>query len=147
MKEGQPKTPQKPEQIKKINAKANVLIVEDNSAAAIAVKSCLKHADCAADLAENGMMALKRVQENVYDLILMDIGWPDIEGIEVTRQIRALNTSYTSKVPIIAISGHADDPVKKAEALAAGMQDVFSKAPDFDSPGSSFKTIRVSLKG
>ncbi len=123
----QPKTSKKPENITKAKAKAFVLIVEDNRAAAIAIKACLKHADCAADLAENGMMALKMVQENVYDLILMDIGLPDIEGIEVTRQIRALNSPYTSKVPIIAVTGHADDPTKKAEALAAGMQAVFSK--------------------
>ncbi|MBA3537566.1 MAG: response regulator [Tatlockia sp.] len=127
MKVQQPKTSLKPEEIAKTNAKAFVLIVEDNRAAGIAIKSCLNHSNCASDHAENGAMALQLVQNNIYDLILMDIGLPDIEGIEVTRQIRAFNTPYTSEVPIIAVTGHANESEKKEEALAAGMQAVFSK--------------------
>ncbi len=127
MKVQQPKTSLKPQEIAQTNAKAFVLIVEDNRGAAIAVKACLSHSNCASDHAENGSMALKMVQNNVYDLVLMDIGLPDIDGIEVTRQIRAFNTAYTSEVPIIALTGHANEPEKKEEALAAGMQAVFSK--------------------
>ncbi|MBA3537964.1 MAG: response regulator [Tatlockia sp.] len=108
-------------------SQAFVLIVEDNRSAAMAVQACLKHCNCVSDLAETGLMALQMVQNTAYDLILMDIGLPDIEGHEVTKQIRALKTPLALEVPIIALTGHANDPEKREEAIAAGMQDVFSK--------------------
>lgn len=82
---------------------------------------------CASDIATNGREAVKMVQAHPYDLVLMDIGLPDMDGIEVTKQIRALNNPDVAKVPIVALTGHANDPEKRNEALEAGMQDVFSK--------------------
>ncbi len=125
--------PLHPPKVKKITktdaASATILIVEDNLAAAKSVQYNLNRLtnSCASDVAANGMQAIKLVQENNYDLILMDIGLPDMDGIEVTRQIRALNSAKTVQVPIIALTGHADDLEKKKEALAAGMQEVLSK--------------------
>ena len=125
--------PLHPPKVKKITktdaASATILIVEDNLAAAKSVQYNLNRLtnSCASDVAANGMQAIKMVQENNYDLILMDIGLPDMDGIEVTRQIRALNSAKTVQVPIIALTGHADDLEKKKEALAAGMQEVLSK--------------------
>lgn len=57
----------------------------------------------------------------------MDVGLPDIDGIEVTRRIRALENTKASQVPIVALTGHANDVGKREEALAAGMQEVFCK--------------------
>ncbi len=118
------------EKVKKVKkeAAASILIVEDNTLAARAVQSNLNHLNsCVSDIAATGMDAIKMVQEHDYDLVLMDIGLPDIEGIEVTRKIRGLSNQCASQVPIVALTGHANDPEKREKALAAGMQDVFSK--------------------
>jgi two-component system, OmpR family, aerobic respiration control sensor histidine kinase ArcB len=110
-------------------AMANILIVEDNSIAARAVQSTITRAysHCACDKAENGKKAVKMAEENCYDFILMDIGLPDIDGIEATRQIRALDNPQRAKVPIVALTGHGSEWENKGKALAAGMQDVLAK--------------------
>lgn len=109
------------------NVAYSILIVEDNYIAAKAVQTNLKLLDnCTSDIAPNGTKAIEMVQQRDYDLVLMDIGLPDINGIEVTRRIRALNSSAAA-VQIVALTGHANDIERKKEALAAGMQDVFAK--------------------
>lgn len=58
----------------------------------------------------------------------MDIGLAEGEdGIEVTKQIRALDNHYAKQVPIVALTGHANTPEMRKEMLAAGMLDVFAK--------------------
>ncbi|WP_019218424.1 ATP-binding protein [Legionella tunisiensis] len=76
----------KGEESAKTNAVASVLVVEDNPLAAKSLQVYLKRFQCAHDHAENGMEALTMVQNNDYDLILMDIGLPDVDGIEVTKK-------------------------------------------------------------
>jgi two-component system, OmpR family, aerobic respiration control sensor histidine kinase ArcB len=81
---------------------ARILIVEDNSVAARAVQSTITrtYSHCACNRAESGKQAVKMAEDNHYDFILMDIGLPDIDGIEATRQIRALDNFQRAKVPI-----------------------------------------------
>lgn len=107
--------------------KTRVLIVEDNLIAARAIQSTLNRLGYTSDIAENGMKAIKIVQHHDYDLILMDIGLPDIDGITTAKRIRALEALNGSQIPIIALTGHASDSDKREKALEAGMQDVFSK--------------------
>lgn len=104
-----------------------VLIVEDHALAAVAVKAALDPFNCHIERAENGAQAVKMAEEGHYDLILMDIGLPDFSGIEVTKKIRALNNIEKSQVPIVALTGHANNPEMRQEALEAGMQDIISK--------------------
>jgi PAS domain S-box-containing protein len=109
------------------NAKVLILVIEDNLIAAKAAQASLNRLDsCASDIASTGKQAIEMAQTHDYDLILMDIGLPDIEGIEVTRQIRALNHK-TSQVPILGLTGHGDDFEISQKALDAGMQAVFTK--------------------
>jgi CheY-like chemotaxis protein len=58
---------------------------------------------------------------------LMDIGLPDFDGIEATRQIRALDNPQRTKVSIVALTGHASEWENKGKTLATGMQDVLAK--------------------
>lgn len=119
----------KTKEIEESESTITILIVEDNRIAARAVHSniCGLINHCRCDIASDGVQALKMVQANHYDLIIMDIGLPDIEGTEVTRQIRALENPQMSSVPIVALTGHGNNPEKKREALDAGMQEVFTK--------------------
>ncbi|AAO90323.2 PAS domain-containing hybrid sensor histidine kinase/response regulator [Coxiella burnetii] len=130
-----PKTP------KRIDLKANVfaegakpsetalsvLVVEDNALAATAVAVVLKPFNCAVDFAESGAQAIEKARKGIYDLILMDVGLPDISGIEATQRIRAMEDKAKAQVPIIALTGHADNGEKRQECLEAGMQEVLSK--------------------
>ncbi len=109
------------------NPAACVLVVEDNKPASIAVRSALRRLNCLSEWAQTGAQALEMVQANDYDLILMDIGLPDTDGITVTRKIRSLKHPKALEIPIVALTGHADDPQKKQESFQAGMQEVCSK--------------------
>ncbi len=112
----------------KANVAAVVLVVEDNPLAARSLQSILTRLNCASDHAENGEEALNMVQLNDYDLVLMDVGLGcGMDGIETTKQIRALHKLQLLNLPIIAVTGHANDAEKKEEALTAGMQDVCPK--------------------
>lgn len=96
-----------------------VLVVEDNLAAFMAVKGALKRLDCEVDGAETGEESITKVRDNSYDIIFMDMGLPDITGIEATKKIREF-----SQVPIVALTGYSD---KKEDCLQAGMQDLVLK--------------------
>jgi len=111
----------------KKSAVASILLVEDHMLAAIAVTAVLKPFNCHIVRAENGAQAVKMAEEGHYDLILMDIGLPDFSGIEATKKIRSLNDVKKSQVPIVALTGHANNPEMRQEALEAGMQEVMSK--------------------
>lgn len=104
-----------------------VLIVEDSSAAARALLIAVEPFNCHVDIAENGTKAIEKAKNNSYDLILMDVGLPDMTGIEATKVIRSFPNTKKAQVPIIAITGHADTPEIRQECLDAGMQDVLSK--------------------
>jgi CheY-like chemotaxis protein len=108
-----------------VKNQARILIVEDNAIAAKAVQSILGSVNnCYSDIAVDGKQAIALVQEHDYDIILMDIGLPDMNGIEVTRRILALNSKAP---PIVALTSHGQDPKVKEEASLAGMQEVLAK--------------------
>lgn len=82
------------------------LLVEDNEMNQKLVIMYLRRFKLSIDLAENGEQAVKAVQSNDYDLVLMDVQMPIMDGIEATKQIRALNNEKC-KVPIVAMTAHA----------------------------------------
>jgi two-component system, OmpR family, aerobic respiration control sensor histidine kinase ArcB len=127
----------KENEMSKTNPVALILVVEDSFIAAKAAQVSLKRLGCASNIAENGTQAIKMVQNNNYDLILMDIGLPDFDGVETTKRIRALNDSKISQVPIVALTGLANNSEKREESLAVGMQEVLTKPL----PQSKLETI------
>jgi len=102
-----------------------ILIVEDNATARLALSFMLQAMGYKKlDIASTGKKAVNMASENRYDLILMDIGLPDIDGIEATRQIKKIPQNNT--VVIIAVTGHAKDTCGQ-ECLAVGINEVISK--------------------
>ncbi|UGU17536.1 ATP-binding protein [Sinomicrobium kalidii] len=104
------KGPGKPEQDNKIlfksKKKYNILLVEDNKISQIIVLKILSsQGTFFLDIAENGEQAMERVEENQYDLILLDIRLPDVTGYELAPAIRNLPEKKYAKVPIVALSG------------------------------------------
>ncbi len=81
-----------------------VLVVDDNEINILIVKRILTTWGLENDVAADGEEAIRKVMENRYDLILMDINMPGIDGFETTSIIRELNGSYYQDVPVIALT-------------------------------------------
>jgi len=99
---------------------ARVLLAEDNLVNQEVAKELLRLAGCEVEVAENGRRAVEMARHGGYDLVLMDVQMPELDGIEACRQIRAL--PGFSRLPIIAMTANAfaED---RAACLAAGMND------------------------
>lgn len=103
-----------------------VLVVEDNRIAQMAAKSILRQLGCDTDLADTGKKAIDLWKNGQYDLIFMDIGLPDMDGCEVTHQIRLHELTKKMHSPIIALTAHAGDE-NKQRCIKAGMNAVLIK--------------------
>lgn len=112
---------------KLLNKKA--LVVEDIAINRLVAKKILKAAGLSLDFAVNGLEAVNMVKEKQYDLIIMDIQMPVMDGIESTKIIRTLaNYKLT---PIIAMTANAMSDDKEL-SLAAGMNSHLTKPIQFD---------------
>jgi CheY-like chemotaxis protein len=105
---------------------ANVLLVEDNAINQKIIILSLKNHVKNIDIANNGKDALDKFGTTKYDLILMDIQMPVINGIAATKKIRELELTSNTQTPIIAITANALSGDKE-NCLAAGMNDYISK--------------------
>lgn len=120
-----PENKENNEQDKKI-FKKRVLIVEDQPIAALAQKALLIEEGCEVDIVQDGKTAINQVQKFQYDFIIMDIGLPDIDGYEVTKNIRLLEANSKHRTFIMGLTGHAGQD-KTQLGLDAGMNVVLSK--------------------
>lgn len=102
-------------------AKAKVLLVEDSPANQAVLSSMLRSAHHQVDIVDNGASAIDAVQIKTYDLIIMDVSMPEMDGMESVRRIRALG-GEAAKVPIVAMTGHAIKGYRE-RCLEAGMND------------------------
>lgn len=104
-----------------------ILLAEDNQINVLLARQFLKQWDVECDIAENGVLAVQLAQTNDYDLILMDLQMPDMDGYTATEEIRKLEpASKYKKLPIIALTASAmlDN---KDKAFVVGMDDYVSK--------------------
>ncbi len=107
-----------------------VLLVEDNELNQEVAAEMLRMMGADPTIAANGAEAVALCRENRFDLILMDIQMPVMDGLEATRQIRAGSGLSGANVPIIAMtSGAASSDREKS--LAAGMNDHITKPVDY----------------
>ncbi len=102
-----------------------VLLAEDNRVNQDVARTILTRAGHRVDIAENGKMAVDAVRRNAYDVVLMDVQMPEMDGIEAVRLIRALPRPLRA-VPVIAMTANAMAGARD-EYLAAGMDDYICK--------------------
>lgn len=107
--------------------KKRILIVEDNGLAARVTKGILQILDCIVDIAPDGKTTLELLQKKNYQLILMDIGLPDTDGITLTQRLRyAQRQRGNILVPIVGLTAHISQE-KKEKCLEVGMNAVILK--------------------
>jgi two-component system, sensor histidine kinase and response regulator len=108
---------------------ARVLLVEDNEINQEVALGQLEDAEVEVDVADNGQVAVNMVRSKDYDIVLMDMQMPVMDGIEATRIIRA-DTRFT-ELPIVAMTANAM-AVDRDRCLEAGMNDHIAKPIDPD---------------
>jgi len=115
-----------------------VLVADDNRTNQLIVKRCLEQAGCSIDFADNGKEAVRLFRTGDYDLILMDISMPELNGFEATSAIRHLSGGE-NQLPIIAFTAYATE-LDRTRILASGMDDHVPK------PFSKDQLISAILK-
>lgn len=106
------------------NAKAHILVVEDNLANQMVAEGLLRKLGYQVTVAGDGETALRCLEQGAYDLVFMDCRLPDFSGFEVTRRWRAREQG--AHLPIIALTAHSRDAVA-ADCADAGMDAVLTK--------------------
>ncbi|HEX8233036.1 MAG TPA: response regulator [Caulobacteraceae bacterium] len=104
---------------------AHVLVVDDNATNRMVAQSLCEMFDCTSEAVEDGVEAVEAVRTGRFDLILMDIKMPRMDGVEATRAIRQL-PGAPARIPIIALTANADPDDARAY-IACGMCSVVEK--------------------
>lgn len=108
-----------------------ILVGEDSSIIINLTKNVLAFENYQMKAARNGKQVLDLLEKEDFDLILMDISMPVMDGVECTKQIRSLTDSVKSKLPIIAISGNIHNYTPE-EFRKLGFDDFIQKPLDYD---------------
>jgi len=103
-----------------------VLMAEDNELNQLLSKSMFARLGWELDIAENGKVAWEKVQRTEYDVILMDVQMPEMDGYQTTQKIREELPRPLSEIPIIAITAHSL-PSELKKCIDAGMNGYVSK--------------------
>ena len=126
-----------------IGRRLRILLAEDNKINQQLVTMLLRKADHQVDVVENGALAVEAVRAADYDLVLMDVQMPVLDGVEATKRIRAL-PAPKNRVPIIALTAHAMTGAKE-EYLAAEMDDYLPKPIDIDDLFSRLSEVAAGV--
>ncbi|MGJ7475397.1 response regulator [Pseudomonas fulva] len=104
--------------------RARILLVEDNPVNQLVAKGMLAKLGCQVELATQGVEALARLEEQAFDLVLMDCNMPVMDGYEATRRIR--ERGRWPGLPVVALTANAM-PEERERCRAAGMDDYLAK--------------------
>jgi CheY-like chemotaxis protein len=116
----------------------NILVVEDNKINQVVTKKIIQGSNMTCTIVDDGYAAMVAIEREAFDLILMDINMPLINGFETTRKIREKGI----KIPIIALTAFDKQEVME-EAISAGMNDIMVKPFE---PSKLFQVIHNQLK-
>lgn len=121
----------------------NILVAEDVELNQYLARHIMESWGFTVDIANNGREAVEMVKQHNYDLVLMDIQMPEMDGMEATRQIRSLTDETKAHIPVVALTANAlkGDSEKY---ISAGMNDYLSKPFD---ESKLFLIISQNLKG
>jgi CheY-like chemotaxis protein len=116
----------------------NILVVEDNKINQVVTKKIIQNSNMSCTIVDDGYAAMVALEREAFDLILMDINMPLINGFETTRKIREKGI----KIPVIALTAFDKEEVTE-EAISAGMNDIMVKPFE---PSKLFQVISNQIK-
>lgn len=108
-----------------------VLIAEDSSVIQNLTKKILQFQNFDISSVKNGKDVLKALEKDTFDIILLDINMPVMDGMDCAKAVRALPDALKSKVPIIAITGNAKNYTEQ-DFKSVGINEFLPKPLDFD---------------
>jgi signal transduction histidine kinase/ActR/RegA family two-component response regulator len=103
-----------------------VLVAEDNAVNQMVVERFLRKLGCRTVLADNGRAALAALDRDVFDVVLMDVQMPEMDGYEAAAAIRAHASAAIASLPVVALTAHAM-PADRERCLAVGMDGFLTK--------------------
>jgi len=103
-----------------------ILLAEDNPVNAVVAQGLLEEWGCVVTWVENGVQALAALQTGTFDIVLMDISMPEIDGLEATRRIRLLDQARGTHQIVIALTAHSATRDRDA-CFQVGMDDFLTK--------------------
>jgi CheY-like chemotaxis protein len=109
--------------------KVRVLLAEDNKVNQMLAVALLRKRGYDVTIADNGREAIDLVRRSTFDVVLMDVQMPEVDGFEATAAIRAMESATSRRLPVIAVTAHAMDGDRQ-RCLDAGMDDYVSKPMD-----------------
>jgi signal transduction histidine kinase/DNA-binding response OmpR family regulator/HPt (histidine-containing phosphotransfer) domain-containing protein len=127
--------PMKPQEMDQPLSGARILLAEDNDINQQIAVELLEGAGASVDVAANGLEAVEKAGKEKYDLILMDLQMPEMDGLEATRRLRCEQRTQT--VPVIAMTAHALLE-ERQRCFDSGMNDHVAKPID---PQALFQTL------
>ncbi|WP_263081480.1 response regulator [Endozoicomonas sp. Mp262] len=123
----------------------HILVAEDNPVNQLVAEKLLKKLGCTCVIANNGREAIGMLASGTYDLILMDVMMPELDGMSATREIRAVKNE-TTDIPIVAFTANAMKSDQEA-CYAAGMNDFISKPVTVDRMREMLAKWTAIIKG
>lgn len=122
----------------------NILLVEDNLLNQRIVTFSLKKYNHEVTIANNGVEAIEKFKENKYDVILMDIMMPIMDGLEATVKIREIENmnNIPSRTPIIALTANTMDN-DRDKCISYGMDEFMAKPFDIEKLKSIFSELNI----
>lgn len=125
--------------------KLSILLVEDNVLNQRIVTFSLKKYNHTVEIANNGLEALEIYKKRKFDVILMDIMMPVMDGLEATLRIREYeNVNSISQTPIIAVTANTMDNDRE-KCLSYGMNDFMAKPFDVEKLKTIFNELRINI--
>ncbi len=109
----------------------HILYVEDVTTNQFLIEEILSDWGVTVEMASDGYEALDKIQQKTFDLILMDIQMPGIDGLETTRRIRSMDDKYYKDIPILALTASTTESTRD-EIFISGMQDFILKPISID---------------
>lgn len=123
-----------------------ILLAEDEVVNQILASAILRENNCDVTLAQNGSEVLQHLENGAFDLILMDIQMPQMDGYQATAAIRAAEKSTGSHIPIIAMTAHAFS-ADEQQCREIGMDGYLSKPIDIGTLVAELNVIRATIGG
>lgn len=122
----------------------SILLVEDNKLNQRLMESSLKRFGYKIEVANNGLEAVEKYKENhdKFDLIIMDIMMPVMDGLEATRQIRIFEQQKNFRIPIIALTANTFN-ADRERCLSYGMDEYIAKPLNMEKLTKSFRDLGI----